>query len=273
MATAVEENVPPAAPSGTATTTATDPLRGWLLASGGVLHPAVKAEPIPSMGGGFGVVAAGTDLPPRTEVAFIPRRLMVTAPVARRRCGLPSSVPAVESIMVFLVTERLLATETPDGRRAAADLETSSGNWAPWVSRLPPRYDNLIELEDAVDEELVNRSSTSRSDSQPQRRRSEADEAALQAVAARLLPCRRYRDKVLLEIEAFHRRCDTLLVRRRTDDGDGDSDEEEDYFAALRHEIGAEAVATLVTRRLLRWAERHVSRAHLAVFRKSASNG
>jgi hypothetical protein len=170
-------------------------VREWAARMGATLHEAAVEQPIPAMGGGFGIVAA-EELPRGTVVARMPRALLVTAASARKACKLPPSVPAIDSIVVFLVTERLLARR--DGSRP----------WAPWVSRLPDRYDNFIEIEDAVDGELVNRTHPNAG----AQRRSEQDAAAVQAAVQRIMPVPRYRNKVLLELENFHALCDRLLT-------------------------------------------------------------
>jgi hypothetical protein len=170
-------------------------IREWVEAAGAKIDPRLTEAPIPEMGGGYGVVAR-EPIQPGSRLAVIPKHLLVTAASSRKACRLPGSIPAIDSIVVFLVTERLLCEADP------------SRQWAPWITRLPKAYDNFLEFEDVVDPALVNRVSTNRA-----ARRSPEDASRFFQAAERLLPIRRYREKMVDEIENLHRLCDRLLER------------------------------------------------------------
>lgn len=133
-------------------------------------HPDVAAMPIPSMGGGMGVVATRA-LPAGSTVASIPYSSMLTAKsaawclnnAARARGGMglgatPSFQP-ISIIVAFLIgvrTSRLPLLDSGSDTPTLVSAEPSQEGWNSWVGlrgvaqhwiqSLPSRYDTLLEL-------------------------------------------------------------------------------------------------------------------------------
>lgn len=170
------------------------------IGAGMFIDASLVAQPIPEMGGGRGVVAM-KNLRPDALVAAVPYHLIATPAKARRQLRLPPSTPAITAIAFLLIHERrahelrergLLAQTQTSASTSGADpasfTDAPTGYWAPWVSRLPPRYDNLLEIEDALPVAAV--ANEDPWDAHPD----------MPALAATLVPGRRYAAKVEEEV-------------------------------------------------------------------------
>eukprot|EP00755_Sulcionema_specki_P025861 Sspe_Gene.84287::Locus_55323_Transcript_1_1_Confidence_1.000_Length_1433::g.84287::m.84287 len=114
----------------------------WFKACGGKIHPDVEALPVPEMGGGMGVVAK-RKLSPGLVVAAAPLKLLFNTTKARssptfnavieecKKAGLP--LRPLHIIPFYMAFE--------DGLPNSA--------WKPWLRRLPPSYDTLLEASEA----------------------------------------------------------------------------------------------------------------------------
>ena len=147
------------------------------VASGGSVSSTIAVRSLPHMGGGYGVLAKRKMKEDEVGVS-VPRSLSLTASYCRKENRLPTETPSIVSFCLYLMRMRLRCIENYLKENDAnselpqrlfpseclglslAHFKTSATLDAPeksckrgpracftlWVSRLPPQYDNLIEI-------------------------------------------------------------------------------------------------------------------------------
>lgn len=217
-------------------------MRAWAESHGAFFNADVVARPIPEMGGGYGCVAL-RDMPKGTMIATMTPQVMLTAARARKEYRLPRSVATIDAIVIFLANERLRA-------RAAKAGSASASHWTPWIGYLPTRYDNCIEVEDAVAPGFIETHGPGRS---------AEDVARLEAVLLALYPIPRMREKVAEELANFHALADRVLSNVAGFFKPHAADADEVAIDDAADSAAPPAAAFVpnpadVTRELLRWA-------------------